>query len=192
MRRKNKHHSIPDLLNVPIIILVIALLGVFLDEKTTEQDKLISVLFVFIILLVVTILVLIISYNEIKQVYDSTNYFISVKEDEISIYDKEHKILYDKTINHFKPNSIESFIINLNNHKNIKVFKMGRNVKFVSEDFKVRIPDNIEEEKIPEYLLSIVNEASLHNNYIINEVSETSISFIDRLNPQNTITFTRC
>ena len=192
MRRKNKHHSIPDLLNVPIIILVIALLGVFLDEKTTEQDKLISVLFVFIILLVVTILVLIISYNEIKQVYDNTNYFISVKEDEISIYDKEHKILYDKTINHFKPNSIESFIINLNNHKNIKVFKMGRNVKFVSEDFKVRIPDNIEEEKIPEYLLSIVNEASLHNNYIINEVSETSISFIDRLNPQNTITFTRC
>lgn len=192
MRRKNKHHSIPDLLNVPIIILVIALLGVFLDEKTTEQDKLISVLFVFIILLVVTILVLIISYNEIKQVYDNTNYFISVKEDEISIYDKEHKILYDKTINHFKPNAIESFIINLNNHKNIKVFKMGRNVKFVSEDFKVRIPDNIEEEKIPEYLLSIVNEASLHNNYIINEVSETSISFIDRLNPQNTITFTRC
>ena len=192
MRRKNKHHSIPDLLNVPIIIFVIALLGVFLDGKTTEQDKLISVLFVFIILLVVTILVLIISYNEIKQVYDNTNYFISVKEDEISIYDKEHKILYDKTINHFKPNSIESFIINLNNHKNIKVFKMGRNVKFVSEDFKVRIPDNIEEEKIPEYLLSIVNEASLHNNYIINEVSETSISFIDRLNPQNTITFTRC
>ena len=192
MRRKNKHYSISNLLNVPTIIFVIALLGVFLDEKTTEQDKLISVLFVFIILLVVTILVLIISYNEIKQVYDNTNYFISVKEDEISIYDKEHKILYDKTINHFKPNSIESFIINLNNHKNIKVFKMGRNVKFVSEDFKVRIPDNIEEEKIPEYLLSIVNEASLHNNYIINEVSETSISFIDRLNPQNTITFTRC
>ena len=192
MRRKNKHYSISNLLNVPTIIFVIALLGVFLDEKTTEQNKLISVLFVFIILLVVTILVLIISYNEIKQVYDNTNYFISVKEDEISIYDKEHKILYDKTINHFKPNSIESFIINLNNHKNIKVFKMGRNVKFVSEDFKVRIPDNIEEEKIPEYLLSIVNEASLHNNYIINEVSETSISFIDRLNPQNTITFTRC
>lgn len=192
MRRKNKHYSIPDLLNVPIIILVIALLGVFLDEKTTEQDKLISILFVFIILLVVTILVLIISYNEIKQVYDNTNYFISVEEDEILIYDKEYKILYDKTINHFKPNSIESFIINLNNHKNIKVFKMGRNVKFVSEDFKVRIPDNIEEEKIPEYLLSIVNEANAHNNYIINEVSETSISFIDRLNPQNTITFTRC
>ena len=192
MRRKNKHYSISNLLNVPIIIFVIALLGVFLDEKTTEQDKLISVLFVFIILLVVTILVLIISYNEIKQVYDNTNYFISVEEDEILIYDKEHKILYDKTINHFKPNSIESFIINLNNHKNIKVFKMGRNVKFVSEDFKVRIPDNIEEEKIPEYLLSIVNEANTHNNYIINEVSETSISFIDRLNPQNTITFTRC
>lgn len=190
--RKNKHYSIPNLLNVPIIILVIALLGVFLDEKTTEQDKLISVLFVFIILLVVTILVLIISYNEIKQVYDNTNYFISVEEDEILIYDKEHKILYDKTINHFKPNAIESFIININNHKNIKVFKMGRNVKFISEDFKVRIPDNIEEEKIPEYLLSIVNEANAHNNYIINEVNETSISFIDRLNPQNTITFTRC
>lgn len=192
MRRKNKHYSISNLLNVPIIILVIALLGVFLDEKTTEQDKLISVLFVFIILLVVTILVLIISYNEIKQVYDNTNYFISVEEDEILIYDKEHKILYDKTISHFKPNSIESFIININNHKNIKVFKMGRNVKFISEDFKVRIPDNIEEEKIPEYLLSIVNEANAHNNYIINEVNETSISFIDRLNPQNTITFTRC
>ena len=192
MSRKNKHYSISNLLNVPIIIFVIALLGVFLDEKTTEQDKLISVLFVFIVLLVVTILVLIISYNEIKQVYDNTNYFIYVEEDEISIYDKEHKILYDKTINHFKPNSIESFIINLNNHKNIKIFKMGRNVKFVSEDFKVRIPDNIEEEKIPEYLLSIVNEANAHNNYIINEVNETSISFIDRLNPQNTITFTRC
>ena len=192
MRRKNKHYSISNLLNVPIIIFVIALLSVFLDEKTTEEDKVISVLVVVITLLAIIILVLIITFNEIKQIYNNTNYFISVKKDEISIYDKEHKILYDKTINYFKPNSIESFIINLNNHKNIKVFKMGRNVKFVSEDFKVRIPDNIEEEKIPEYLLSIVNEANAHNNYIINEVSETSISFIDRLNPQNTITFTRC